>query len=432
MLPWGEQIPSWYFSVYKLAGKIPTSMGVMYKIPYTIKGRQFGARSFWRPVSGFPATAFFKATYLLILTWMKILFLLIYFGMVTAVYSFKNDYSEGAHPRILQTLMESNLEQDEGYGEDRYTLKAIELLKRRIGRNDVDIHLFSGGTQTNLTALSAFMRPHEAVISANTGHIFVHETGAIEATGHKIITANTEDGKLRPTDIQEALDFHADEHMVKPKVVYISNSTEIGSIYSKTELEELRDFCTKSNLVLFMDGARLGSALCSLESDLQLSDLAALVDAFYIGGTKNGALLGEALVICRDSLKEDFRFILKQKGALMAKGRLLGIQFLELFRDDLFFDLARHANRMAEMLRKEFGKAGFKFLTHSPTNQLFPILPNWLIAELEKSYGFYVWCKIDAESSAIRLVTSWATEQEAVAYFIEEMRRVLKKGPELG
>jgi len=341
------------------------------------------------------------------------------------MYSFKNDYSEGAHPRILKALMESNFEQAEGYGEDGYTLKAVELIKQRIGRNDIDIHLLSGGTQTNLIAISAFLRPHEAAIAANTGHILVHETGAIEATGHKIISIEVDDGKLKASVIKAALDLHTDEHMVKPKLVYISNSTEIGSIYHKDELEQISTFCKENNLYLFMDGARLGSALCSEGNDLELSDLVSLVDAFYIGGTKNGALLGEALVICSDPLKEDFRFHMKQKGALLAKGRLLGIQFIELFRDDLFFDLAKHANKMAGLLRNEISKAGFRFLVDSPSNQLFPILPNQLITELQKNYLFHVWSKADDDHSAIRLVTSWATKEEAVLAFIGDMKNRL-------
>jgi threonine aldolase len=338
------------------------------------------------------------------------------------MYSFKNDYSEGAHPRILNTLIESNFEQVDGYGDDCYTKKAIALLKQRIGRDDIDIHLFSGGTQTNLTALSAFLRPHEAAISANTGHILVHETGAIEATGHKIISVEVEDGKLNPSHLKTVLDTHTDEHMVKPKLVYISNSTEIGSVYSKGELEGLHHFCKENDLFLFMDGARLGSALCAEGSDLTLSDLGVLMDAFYIGGTKNGALLGEALVICRNSLKKEFRFHIKQKGALLAKGKLLGVQFYELFKDNLFFDLAKHANNMAGILRDEIGKAGFTFLTDSPSNQIFPILPNALIAELQKEYSFYIWEKVNANSSAIRLVTSWATKEEAVQAFIAVLK----------
>lgn len=338
------------------------------------------------------------------------------------MYSFKNDYSEGAHPRILNALVESNLEQTEGYGEDSYTKKATELLKQRIKRNDVDIHLFVGGTQTNLTAISAFLRPHEAAIAANTGHILVHETGAIEATGHKVISIEVSDGKLRPDDIKLALDSHTDEHMVKPKLVYISNPTEIGSIYIKSELDQLSKFCKENKLFLYVDGARLGSALCSEENDIELSDLGNLVDAFYIGGTKSGALMGEALVICTDSLKEDFRFHIKQKGGLLAKGRLIGIQFFELFKDDLYFELARHANAMATLLKKEISAVGYKFLTDSPSNQIFPILPKMLIEKLQEEYLFHVWQKVDEDNSAIRLVTSWATKEDEVLRFIEELK----------
>jgi threonine aldolase len=341
------------------------------------------------------------------------------------MYSFKNDYSEGAHSRILQALMETNLEQAEGYGTDLYTLTAVELLKQRIKRSDIDIHLFSGGTQTNLTALSAFLRPHEAIIAANTGHILVHETGAIEATGHKMISIEVSDGKLDSDHIKAAVDAHTDEHMVKPKLVYLSNPTEIGSIYKKRELEQISQFCKENSLLLYVDGARLGSALCSEENDMELSDLACLVDAFYIGGTKNGALMGEALVICTDWLKDDFRFHMKQKGALLAKGRLLGIQFLELFRDDLYFDLAKHANTMADILRTEIRRAGYAFLTHSPSNQIFPILPNWLIAKLQEKYSFYVWSKFDDDNSTIRLVTSWATTESAVTAFIDDLKNAL-------
>ena len=338
------------------------------------------------------------------------------------MYSFKNDYSEGAHPRILNALVETNLEQTEGYGEDIYCQKAAELIKERIGHNDVAIHFLSGGTQTNLIAISAFLRPHEAAIAANTGHIFVHETGAIEATGHKVISIPVSDGKINPQVIQSVLEAHTDEHMVKPKLVYISNPTEIGTIYRKSELEALSRFCKKNSLYLFVDGARLGSALCSPENDLKLSDFGVLTDAFYIGGTKSGALLGEALVICNPSLQEDFRFHLKQKGAMLAKGRLLGMQFLELFRDDLYFDLAKHANAMADLLRDALQKGGFRFLTHSSTNQIFPILPNSLIEGLQKKYSFIVWAKMDPTHSAVRLVTSWATKEEAVLAFIEDLK----------
>lgn len=338
------------------------------------------------------------------------------------MYSFKNDYSEGAHPRILEALIKCNMEQSEGYGEDIFTARAIKLIKEKIRREDVDVHLLVGGTQTNLTALSAFLRPHEAVIAANTGHVLVHETGAIEATGHKVISVDVEDGKLTRKNIEAVIEEHTDEHMVKPKLVYISNSTEIGTIYKREEVEELSEVCKKYDLYLYVDGARLGSALCSNENNMKIYELAQLVDAFYIGGTKGGALIGEALVICRDTLKKDFRYHIKQKGALLAKGRILGIQFEELFKDNLYFDLATHANNMAQILKKGIKDAGHSFMINSSSNQVFPILPNKLINSLEKKYLFMIWEKIDKENSAIRLVTSWATNEEKVLEFIADVK----------
>lgn len=338
------------------------------------------------------------------------------------MYSFKNDYSEGAHPRILEALIKCNMEQSEGYGEDIFTARAIKLIKEKIRREDVDVHLLVGGTQTNLTALSAFLRPHEAVIAADTGHVLVHETGAIEATGHKVISVDVEDGKLTRKNIEAVIEEHTDEHMVKPKLVYISNSTEIGTIYKREEVEELSEVCKKHDLYLYVDGARLGSALCSNENNMKIYELAQLVDAFYIGGTKGGALIGEALVICRDTLKKDFRYHIKQKGALLAKGRILGIQFEELFKDNLYFDLATHANNMAQILKKGIVDAGYSFMINSSSNQVFPILPNKLINSLEKKYLFLIWEKIDKENSAIRLVTSWATNEEKVLEFIADVK----------
>ena len=339
------------------------------------------------------------------------------------MYSFKNDYSEGAHSNILKALMESNMEQTEGYGEDRYSLAAVTLIKDKLKCKDVDIHLFCGGTQTNLTAISAFLRPHEAVISASTGHVLVHETGAIEGTGHKVISVKVEEGKLKPIHIKMVLEEHTDEHMVKPKLVYISNPTEIGTVYKKQELKDLFECCRSYNMILYLDGARLGSALCSKGNDLELSDLPKLTDAFYIGGTKNGALMGEALIICKDSLKEDFRFHIKQKGGLLAKGSLIGIQFLELFKDDIFFDLAKHANSMAQILRNGISNCGYEFLIASPTNQIFPILPNKIIEKLSENYSFYIWQKIDEDNSAIRLVTSWATPEMDINSFIDNITK---------
>ena len=338
------------------------------------------------------------------------------------MYSFKNDYSEGAHPEILKLLLETNMEQAEGYGLDPYSSQAIQIMKSLIQREDADVHLIPGGTQTNLIAISAFLRPHEAVISAATGHILVHETGAIEATGHKVLSVETADGKLRPSDIKGAVCAHTDEHMVKPRLVYISNSTEVGSVYSRNELEELHACCRENSLLLYMDGARLGSALCSEGNDVELADLSRLTDAFYIGGTKNGALFGEALVICNNSLKSDFRFLIKQRGALLAKGRTIGIQFLALFRDNLYFSLARHANNMASLLRQGIRDAGHAFLSESPSNQIFPIFPNRLIQKLLLNFDFYVWKEIDSEHSAVRLVTSWAAEKETMLRFVDAVK----------
>jgi threonine aldolase len=335
---------------------------------------------------------------------------------------FTNDYSEGAHQRILKALFDTNTEQTQGYGLDKYSLLAQDAIKQKAGRSDIDIHFIPGGTQTNMIAISAFLRPHEAVISAETGHIEVHETGAIESTGHKILGVKTNDGKLRPESILPVLKSHTDEHMVKPQLVYISNTTELGTVYGKSELGDLSAFCRENGLLLYLDGARLGSALCSRGCDLKLADIAELTDAFYIGGTKNGALLGEALVVVNDALKSDLRYQIKQKGALLAKGRLLGLQFYELFRDDLFFELARYANEMAGLLRDAITSEGFAFLTDSPSNQLFPILPDSIIERLKEYYEFYIWSRVDESHSCIRLVTSWATPREVV----EEFARMLK------
>jgi threonine aldolase len=343
------------------------------------------------------------------------------------MYSFRNDYSEGAHPQILKALLESNMAQADGYGEDVYSNEARRSLLRLIGREDLDIHFFSGGTQTNLTAIAAALRPHEAAISASTGHINVHETGAIEATGHKILTVISPDGKVYPQQVREVVAAHTDEHMVKPRLVYISDSTEIGTIYTKNELSLLSAVCGELGLFLYMDGARLGSALCAAGNDLTLSDIARFTDAFYVGGTKNGALIGEALVIRNTELKKDFRFHLKQRGGLLAKGRLVGIQFMELFRDDLFFAVAAHANKMAGIMVDGLREMGCGFLTDSPSNQIFPILPKSVIAELERNYSFYVWSKVDDSHSAIRLVTSWATPEEAARGFVSDLKAAFGK-----
>jgi threonine aldolase len=344
------------------------------------------------------------------------------------MYSFSCDYSEGAHQRILSALFDTNMEQTEGYGLDRYSLLAQDAIKEKIGSGDVDIHFIPGGTQTNMIAISAFLKPHEAVVSARTGHIDVHEAGAIEATGHKILGVAAEDGKLRPETILPVIRLHSDEHMVKPRLIYISNSTELGTVYIKSELEALSAFCRENGLLLYIDGARLGNALCSPGCGLTLGDLARLTDAFYIGGTKNGALFGEALVICNDGLKSDFRYCIKQKGALLAKGRVMGLQFYELFRSGLFFELARHANETADVLRSAIASEGFSFLADSPSNQIFPILPDSIIEKLQEEYDFHVWSRVDESRSCIRLVTSWATPRRAAEAFAQTLKSLNAKG----
>lgn len=340
-------------------------------------------------------------------------------------YLFLNDYSEGAHDQVLALLSQTNREQAKGYGEDPYSVQAVQLIKEVAKNPTAAVHLLSGGTQTNLIALAAMLKPYEAVIAAETAHIAVHETGAIEQTGHKICTIAAKEGKLRPELIQSVVDAHTDEHMVQPKVVFISYATEAGTIYSKAELQALSECCKANQLYLYLDGARLGSGLMSSAADVTMADIAQLTDVFYIGGTKNGALLGEALVINNLALQPDFRYYLKQHGALLAKGRLLGLQFVALFSDSLFFDLAKHANEQAAILTAELKALGVTFLTESTTNQIFPILPNSLIAELEKLYGFYIWSKIDADHSSIRLVTSWATNPEKVTEFIADFKKLL-------
>ncbi len=334
--------------------------------------------------------------------------------------SFQNDYSEGAHPRILQALARTNLTQTSGYGDDAYTREAGQLIRAHIQNESAEVHLLSGGTQTNLLALSAFLRPHEAAVAADTGHINVHETGAIEATGHKVLTAVSSDGKLTPERILPILRAHTDEHMVKPRLVYISDSSELGMCYSRAELEALRRFCDAEKLLLYLDGARLASALAC--TDLTLPAIAALTDAFYIGGTKNGALFGEALVIPNLALAQDIRFLIKQRGGMLAKGRVLGIQFSELFRDDLYFELAAHANHMAALLRQGIAQAGYSFLSDSPSNQLFPIMPDALANALAAQFKLEVWCKPDATLTCVRAVTSWATQPEAVDALLSALR----------
>ncbi len=343
-------------------------------------------------------------------------------------FSFKNDYSEGCHPQVLQALSDHNLDQQAGYGEDQYSLQAKELIRKKINNQDSDIYFISGGTQANLIVISSVLKPYQCVVSASTGHILNNETGAIEATGHKILSIEKEDGKLTPEDIIPVLESHRNiPHQVMPKLVYISNSTELGTIYTLNELEKLSAFCRENKLFLFMDGARLGHGLTAEISDLTMKKVAELTDIFYLGGTKNGALLGEAIVINNKELQPDFAFNIKQKGALLAKGRVLGIQFLELMKNDLYFDLARHANQQAMKIKKAMGERGVRFLSDTYTNQIFPILSNDLIEKLSYQFDFYIWKKMDENFSAIRLITSWNTGDEKVSSLIEIIKDELPR-----
>jgi threonine aldolase len=334
------------------------------------------------------------------------------------VIRFSSDYTEGAHPRVLDKLVATNMEQTAGYGTDPYCLEAARLIKERCSAPGADVHFFVGGTQTNLTVISAALRPHQGAIAAVTGHINTHESGAIEATGHKVLAVPSPDGKLTSAMIQALVDAHESdenhEHTVQPKLVYISNSTEIGTVYTKAELAAISETCRKNGLFLYMDGARLGAALCSDGSDLDLVTIARLCDVFYIGGTKNGALFGEALVITSEALKPDFRYILKQKGGMLAKGRLLGLQFIALFEGDLYFEMARHAGALAMTIRDACREKGYPFLIDSPSNQQFPILPDDVMAKLREKYAFELWQKVDGGHTAVRFATSWATKQEDV------------------
>lgn len=338
------------------------------------------------------------------------------------MYSFKNDYSEGAHPDILRKLVETNYEQHPAYGEDVYSLRAKELLRQNMNNPRADIYFVSGGTQANLLVASSLLRDHEAVISAKTGHIYVHETGAIEAVGHRIIAVETEKGKLNPDDLGKVLDeFTMRPHVVKPRLVYISNSTEVGTVYTKSELTALSDFCRNHKLYLFMDGARLGQALTATKNDLTFEDISRLTDVFYVGGTKNGALFGEAVVFNNPELIPEFDYILKQKGALLAKGRTLGIQFYELFNDGLYFELAKRANKLAKRISDAISHKGFSFFMPPESNQLFPILPKPLIEVLRVRYQFFEWVTYDENNTVIRLVTSWATDEIQVNEFVEDI-----------
>ncbi|MBY0203984.1 threonine aldolase family protein [Paenibacillus cucumis (ex Kampfer et al. 2016)] len=344
---------------------------------------------------------------------------------------FECDYNEGAHERILQRLMETNMEQTSGYGTDDHCERARMLIRQACGQEEADVHFLVGGTQTNTTVIASILRPHQGVIAAVSGHIAVHETGAIEATGHKVLTVPSPDGKITAAQVKAVYDAHAQEsspeHSVQPGMVYISQPTEYGTMYSKAELEALYAVSKACGLPFFVDGARLGYALASKDCDMTMADLARLCDVFYIGGTKIGALMGEAVVILNDALKRDFRYIIKQKGGLLAKGRLLGIQFETLFEDGLYLEISRHAVDMALKIYDILKQHGVQFLYDSPTNQQFPILPDSLLAQLSQDYTFTFWEKVDHSRSAVRFCTSWATRPENVEALTRDIVSLLQK-----
>lgn len=338
---------------------------------------------------------------------------------------FNCDYLEGAHPQIMERLLETNFVQTPGYGEDEFCESARKIIKEKCGAPDAYVQFLVGGTQTNTTVIASILKPYQGVLSANTGHINVHETGAIEATGHKVLALTSEDGKLTAAQVQEAYDTHwadeSHEHIVQPGMVYISHPTENGTLYKKEELQALYETCKRLGLPLFMDGARLGYGLMSEGSDITWQDLAAYTDVFYIGGTKVGALFGEAVVITNPALAKDFRYMIKQRGGMLAKGRLLGIQFETLLKDGLYEEIAGKAVKQAMRLKEAFLEKGYPLLYNSYTNQQYPIMPNSQLDQLRKKYSFEMWAKMDEEYSAVRFCTSWATKDEDVEALIQDL-----------
>ena len=344
---------------------------------------------------------------------------------------FNNDYSEGCHEKVLEALIRTNLEQTPGYGEDHYCHSAADKIRKACSREDAAVHFLVGGTQTNMIVIDAALRPHQGALCPVSGHINVHETGAVEATGHKVLTVPSDDGKITADQVEQYVLAHrADasfEHMVQPKLVYISNPTEWGTLYTRSELEALSATCKKLGLYLFLDGARMGYGLMAKGNDLLLSDIARLCDVFYIGGTKVGALFGEAVVICNPALKEDFRYLIKQHGAMLAKGRLLGVQFDALFTEDLYLSISAHAISMADKLRAAFGELGIPFLIPGVTNQLFPVLSDSILEKLAEKYS---WCemeRVDESHRCVRFCTSWATKEENVDALCQDLKALCRK-----
>lgn len=341
---------------------------------------------------------------------------------------FQCDYNEGAHPRIMERLLATNMEQTVGYGEDGYCAVAADKIRKACGNEKLAVHFLVGGTQTNMTVIDAVLRPHQGVLCAVSGHINVHETGAAESCGHKVLGLASADGKITAEQVEQAYLAHVNddsfEHMVQPGMVYISNPTELGTVYKKQELIELSRVCRRHGLYLFLDGARLGYGLAAAENDLTLADIAGLCDVFYIGGTKIGALFGEAVVIGNEELARDFRYLIKQKGGMLAKGRLLGIQFDTLFTDGLYEEISAHAIAMADKLRAAFEEKGYPYLVPNGTNQIFPIIPDAELEILGQDFGYCYQQRVDETHSAVRFCTSWATREENVDALIRAVRKL--------
>lgn len=338
---------------------------------------------------------------------------------------FDTDYMEGAHPLVMQCLMATNLEHTVGYGSDEYSAQARELIREACGTPDALVQFLVGGTQTNATVLDALLRRHEGVLCAETAHINVHESGAVEHSGHKVLTLPSHAGKVNPAEVEHYItNFYSDdtyEHMVAPGVLYITQPTEYGTLYSLSELEELSDICHRHDMPLYLDGARLGYALASDEADFTLKDIARLCDVFYIGGTKCGAMFGEAVVAADPKRLPHFFPLVKQHGALMAKGRLQGVQFQTLFTDNLYVRIARHADELAMRLRSAFIEKGYKMAIDSPTNQQFVVLPNDVLDRLLQYATFELWGPRGETETTVRFVMSWATTDEDVDEFISKL-----------
>ena len=341
---------------------------------------------------------------------------------------FNNDYSEGCLPEIMEKLCATNMEQTPGYGVDHYCIDAAEKIKKLCASDCANVHFLVGGTQTNLTVIAAALRPYQAVISAVSGHINVHETGAIEATGHKVIGLASGDGKITADQVEREARSQSEtmdaEHTVQPAMVYISNPTEYGTIYTLSELEALSAVCKKWGLSLFVDGARLGYGLTAGGNDVTLADMARLCDVFYIGGTKVGALFGEAVVITNPAINHDFRYMIKQRGGMLAKGRLLGVQFGVLMDNDLYFKVAAKANAQAQVIRATLQDLGYSFLVENTSNQLFPILPDSVLKVLQKGFCFSEMGRVDETHRCIRICTSWATTDENVTRLCDALKKL--------